>query len=121
LTPGANVWHLSPLPRDASINPLLDNLRIEPTPGPSVLVIFGASGDLTRRKLLPAIYHLARAQRVPAQFSIIGIARTPLSDDTFRQQFQDSLKEFGGVDAPSRDDVARSLAARLHYISGELD
>ena len=102
-------------------NPLLDNLRIEPTPGPSVLVIFGASGDLTRRKLLPAIYNLSRAQRLPAQFSIIGVARTPLNDEAFREQFYESLKEFADVDSPAPDDVARSLAKRIHYLAGELD
>ena len=101
-------------------NPLLDNLRIEPTPGPSVLVIFGASGDLTRRKLLPAVYHLSRGQRLPAQFAVIGVARTRLSDEEFRRQFRDSLREFAGVDA-STDDVARSLEARLFYVSGEMD
>ena len=101
-------------------NPLLDNLRIEPTPGPSVLVIFGASGDLTRRKLLPAIYQLSRGQRLPAQFAVIGIARSANTDEGFRQQFRDSLKEFAGVDA-SRDDVARSLEQRLFYIAGEMD
>jgi glucose-6-phosphate 1-dehydrogenase len=102
-------------------NPLLDNLRIEPTPGPSVLVIFGASGDLTRRKLLPAIYQLSRAHRLPAQFSIIGVARSPLTDEAFREQFQESLKEFAGLESPSQDDVARSVAKRIHYIAGELD
>jgi glucose-6-phosphate 1-dehydrogenase len=101
-------------------NPLLDNLRIEPTPGPSVLVIFGASGDLTRRKLLPALYHLARGQRLPAQFAVIGVGRTQSSDDGFRQQFTDSLKAFA-VDDASTDDVARSLASRLFYVAGEMD
>jgi glucose-6-phosphate 1-dehydrogenase len=101
-------------------NPLLDNLRIEPTPGPSVIAIFGASGDLTRRKLLPAIYHLSRGHRLPAQFAVIGIARTPNTDQGFRQQFRDSLQEFAGIDA-SADDVARSLESRLFYIAGEMD
>jgi glucose-6-phosphate 1-dehydrogenase len=101
-------------------NPLLDNLRIEATPGPSVLVIFGASGDLTRRKLLPAVYHLSRGQRLPAQFAVIGVARTPHSVEDFRRQFRDSLREFAGVDA-STDDVARSLEGRLFYKAGEMD
>jgi len=101
-------------------NPLLDNLRIEPTPGPSVLVIFGASGDLTKRKLLPAVYHLSRGQRLPAQFAVIGVARTPHTDDEFRQQFRDSLREFAKVDAAT-DEVARSLESRLFYIAGEMD
>ena len=101
-------------------NPLLDNLRIEPTPGPSVIVIFGASGDLTRRKLLPAIYQLSRGHRLPAQFAVIGVARSANTDEGFRQQFRESLKEFAGVDAAT-DDVARSLENRLFYIAGEMD
>ena len=100
-------------------NPLRDGLRIEPAPGPTVLVIFGASGDLTRRKLLPALYRLARGQRLPHAFSVIGVARTPFSDDEFREQFRQSLREFAKLEAA--DDVADSLAGRLHYIHGELD
>ena len=82
-------------------NPLLDNLRIEPTPGATTLVIFGASGDLTRRKLLPAVYSLSRGQRLPARFAVIGVARSEVSDDEFRQEFQNSLREFGKIDARS--------------------
>jgi glucose-6-phosphate 1-dehydrogenase len=100
-------------------NPLLDNLRIEPTPGPSVLVIFGASGDLTRRKLLPAIYQLSRGHRLPAQFAVIGVARSSTTDEGFRQIFRESLKEFAGVDAAT-DDIARSLESRLFYVPGEM-
>jgi glucose-6-phosphate 1-dehydrogenase len=100
-------------------NPLLDGLRIEPTPEPTALVIFGASGDLTRRKLLPALYQLARGQRLPARFSVIGVARSPMSDDAFRQQFHDSLKEFAGIARP--DDVSTALVRELSYIHGELD
>jgi glucose-6-phosphate 1-dehydrogenase len=100
-------------------NPLQDGLRIEPTPGATTLVIFGASGDLTRRKLLPALYHLSRGQRLPPRFSVVGVARTPLGDEGFRRQFHDSLREFAGV--TGSDEVADSLAARVHYIHGELD
>jgi glucose-6-phosphate 1-dehydrogenase len=100
-------------------NPLFDGLRIEPAPGPSALVILGASGDLTRRKLLPAIYELARAHRLPPRFSIIGIAKSSLDDEAFREQFRASLKEFAQVDA-SGDPVAESLAAHMRYLSGDL-
>lgn len=100
-------------------NPLADGLRIEPTPGATTLVIFGASGDLTRRKLLPALHSLSRGQRLPARFSVIGVARSPLGDEGFRQQFRDSLREFAGLEGP--DEVASSLAQRLYYIQGELD
>ena len=101
-------------------NPLHDGLRIEPTPGPTTLVIFGASGDLTRRKLLPAVYRLSRRGRLPAQFAVIGIARTQMDDDAFRAQFRESLKEFAGPEAGG-DEVAQSLASRMHYVSGETD
>src|SRR4051812_13689156 len=100
-------------------NPLLDGLRIEATPDPTTLVIFGASGDLTRRKLLPALYQLSRGQRLPARFSVIGVARSEMSDDEFRRQFQDSLKEFAGVERP--DEVVSTLARGLSYLSGEMD
>jgi glucose-6-phosphate 1-dehydrogenase len=84
------------------------------------LVIFGASGDLTRRKLLPALYHLSRGNRLPARFAVLGVARTEMDDAGFRDQFRDSLREFAGVDA-AVDDVARSLAERMFYIAGDLD
>jgi glucose-6-phosphate 1-dehydrogenase len=103
-----------------SDNPLLDGLRIEPAPGPSIVVIFGASGDLTRRKLLPALYQLSRGHRLPPRFTILGVAKTPMNDEAFRQVFRDSLREFADVD-PSGDDVAGSLAERMRYLSGSLD
>jgi glucose-6-phosphate 1-dehydrogenase len=101
-------------------NPLHDGLRLEPTPGAATLVIFGASGDLTRRKLLPAIYRLSRGQRLPARFSVIGVGRTALSDEQFRAQFAESLRDFAGVTNPG-DEVAASLAQRLKYVPGATD
>jgi glucose-6-phosphate 1-dehydrogenase len=100
-------------------NPLLDGLRIEPTPESSALVIFGASGDLTRRKLLPALYQLARGQRLPARFVVIGVARSEMTDEGFRQHFHDSLKEFAGVSKP--DEVSTALARGMRYVHGEMD
>ncbi len=108
-----------PAGRDDAVNPLLDGLRIEPTPDPTTLVIFGASGDLTRRKLLPAVYQLARAQRLPAQFSVIGVARSAIPDDEFRAQLHASLTEFADLASP--DDVSSQLAGRMTYMQGELD
>jgi glucose-6-phosphate 1-dehydrogenase len=101
-------------------NPLIDGLRIEATPGATTLVIFGASGDLTRRKLLPALYNLSRGNRLPARFAVVGVARSALDDEAFRQQFRDSLHEFVGADG-IQEEVAASLAARLFYVRGELD
>ncbi|HEX5417753.1 MAG TPA: glucose-6-phosphate dehydrogenase, partial [Chloroflexota bacterium] len=67
-----------------TINPLLEGLRLERTPEPSVMVIFGASGDLTRRKLLPALYNLSRERLIPSGFSVVGYARHGADDSTFR-------------------------------------
>jgi glucose-6-phosphate 1-dehydrogenase len=106
------------MPGDGA-NPLLDGLRIEPTPEPTALVIFGASGDLTRRKLLPALYRLSAGQRLPARFAVIGVARSAMTDDEFRHQFHDSLKEFAGLAKP--DAVSAALARSLTYIQGEMD
>jgi glucose-6-phosphate 1-dehydrogenase len=100
-----------------SLNPLQDGLRLEPTPGPATLVIFGASGDLTRRKLLPALYRLSRDQRLPARFSIIGVAREEFGDEGFRQELHDSLREFAGI--TSDDEVAHSLCERMQYVGGD--
>jgi len=101
-------------------NPLLDNLRIEPTPGATTLVIFGASGDLTTRKLLPALHSLSRGQRLPARFAVVGVGRTEMTDDQFRQQFQESLRQFVKTTAAG-DEVARSLQDGMYYLSGEMD
>jgi glucose-6-phosphate 1-dehydrogenase len=102
------------------VNPLYDGLRIEETPGPTTVVIFGASGDLTRRKLLPALYNLSRGRRLPARFAVIGIGRSAYDDEAFRREFKDSLREFASVDA-AHDEVARSLADRIFYLQGESD
>ena len=81
------------------VNPLRDGLRIEPSPGPTTIVIFGASGDLTRRKLLPALYRLSGEQRLPPRFSVLGIARTGMDDDGFRKQFREAVvDDFGRVE-----------------------
>src|SRR5262249_33881759 len=85
----------------------------------ATLVIFGASGDLTRRKLLPAVYQLSRGQRLPARFHVVGVARTPMSDDQFRRQFHECLKEFADVKTPN--EVSAAMAQALTYVSGEMD
>ena len=100
-------------------NPFHDGLRIEPAPTASALVIFGASGDLTRRKLLPAIYQLTRLHRLPPRLSIVGVANSPLGDEGFRQLLADSLREFAQVEAS--DAVAESLGHNLHYLQGNLE
>ncbi len=70
----------------------------ERTPEPTVVVIFGASGDLTKRKLLPALFHLEQAGLLPQQFAVVGVARRPLGDG-FAKDMREGIVEFGGVKA----------------------
>jgi glucose-6-phosphate 1-dehydrogenase len=70
----------------------------ERIPDPGILVIFGASGDLTKRKLLPALFHLRQNNLLPKQFAIVGVARRPLGDE-FAKDMRDGIVSFGSVDA----------------------
>ena len=82
------------------------------TPGPCLVMIFGASGDLTKRKLVPALFDLYRQKQVPDGFAVLGISRTPMSDDVFR----DRLREF--IDPGLLADGGRDwngFARRVHY------
>ena len=62
-------------------------------PQPTTLVIFGAGGDLTWRKLIPAIYHLVKDSWLDERFAVIGVDRKPLSDDQYRDYLRDRVKE----------------------------
>src|SRR5713226_4561988 len=80
------------------------------------MVIFGASGDLTKRKLLPALYNLARKKLLPQDFALIGCANQDISEDEFRKRVRSDLKEFGGA----TDDCSFCdwLLERLYYFCG---
>ena len=85
--------------------------------GPCVMVIFGASGDLTARKLLPALYNLAKSNLLSREFAIVGVARNDYSTDQFRQMMSQKLQSFAtsSVDGDLRD----WLMKRLYYVAGE--
>ncbi len=83
---------------------------------PCALVIFGASGDLTRRKLLPAIWHLDRQGRLPPEFTLLGMARRELDDAAFRQQMREALGEFVG---PLDEGQLGPFLERLFYLCGD--
>ena len=100
-------------------NPFADPLRFERQVPECAIVIFGANGDLTKRKLIPSLYRLAYERRLPATASIIGTSRTPLSDDAFRGKMHDSVKEFL-EDSPFDEDQWTGFAKGLHYIAGDL-
>ncbi len=80
-----------------------------------MLVIFGASGDLTRRKLVPAIWHLQQQGRLPEQFALVGVARSEMSTDEFRQRMREALDEFVGASGEQVD----QFLARISYVSGD--
>ncbi|HSC48972.1 MAG TPA: glucose-6-phosphate dehydrogenase [Gaiellaceae bacterium] len=85
-------------PVEQQQNPLLEGLQLLRVPDPCALVIFGASGDLTRRKLFPALYSLARRRLLPERFGVVGVARSEESDDAFRERMKHAVQEFGRVD-----------------------
>src|SRR5690606_9125311 len=89
------------------------------TADPCVMVIFGATGDLTKRKLLPALYNLAKDKFLPENFAIIGVGRQEFTSDEFRQQAIDDLKEFLGA-APDKK-LVDHLTERMRYVGGDFD
>src|ERR1700739_3762370 len=84
---------------------------------PCAIVIFGASGDLTKRKLLPSLYNLGSYHLLPAHFSIVGVARRPLSDDVFRDQPGKDLAELGTQ--PVDPNLWSKFRERISYCAGE--
>src|SRR6266571_157762 len=83
---------------------------------PCALVIFGASGDLTHRMLLPALYDLALDRRLPPRFTVVGFARTNWTDEQFREEARKSVQSYSR--RPLDADVWDSFAQGLYYISG---
>ena len=75
-------------------SPLHDPLRFHRKTPPCAVVIFGTNGDLTKRKLMPALYRLAYEGRLAPGFAVIGISRTAMTDDDFRVRMHDSVAKF---------------------------
>jgi glucose-6-phosphate 1-dehydrogenase len=99
-------------------NPLVEGLERLPVPG-TALVIFGATGDLARRKLLPAIYNLAHEGALPERFNLIGVSRREQSDEEFRDFARESISEFSRREPD--DQVLDGLLERLSYIGFSFD
>ncbi len=90
----------------------------ERIPEPTILIIFGASGDLTKRKLLPALFHLEQVNLLPQQFAIVGVARRPLGDE-FAADMREGILDFGDVTAD--DPKLESFMKKVHYFSMNFD
>ncbi len=83
---------------------------------PTSIIIFGASGDLTQRKLIPSLFNLSRKNRLPNKWQIVGHSKTPYSDEQFRQHLADGVKEFASF--KYTDAEWAKFAANLHYHQG---
>jgi glucose-6-phosphate 1-dehydrogenase len=90
----------------------------ERIPDPGILVIFGASGDLTKRKLLPALFHLRQNGLLPKQFAIVGVARRPLGDE-FAKDMREGIVSFGAVD--TSDAKLDDFVAQISYYALNFD
>ncbi len=101
-------------------NPLREGLRTKSSSEPCVMVIFGATGDLTHRKLLPALYNLALEQPLPAGFSVIGFARRPYTDEVFRKQALDSINQFSRQ-KPVNPQVWENFEAGIYYLQSDFN
>jgi glucose-6-phosphate 1-dehydrogenase len=99
-------------------NPLAEGLERLPV-HPTNLVIFGATGDLARRKLLPAVYNLAHEGALPERFNLIGVSRGDISNDEYRESAEESIRAFSRT-APDAK-VLEGLLAELRYVELEFD
>jgi glucose-6-phosphate 1-dehydrogenase len=102
----------------AFLNPLAEGLERLPI-HPTTLVIFGATGDLARRKLLPALYNLAHEGALPERFALIGVSRSEMTDDEFRDMAMQAVRQFSR--RPPDDSVLRALMEGVRYVAGTFD
>jgi glucose-6-phosphate 1-dehydrogenase len=99
-------------------NPLVEGLERQPV-HPTTLVIFGATGDLAHRKLLPALYNLAHEGSLPERFNLIGTSRSEKTHEDFRAEMKDSIQKYSRT--PPKPEVLDALLDRAKYIPGVFD
>jgi glucose-6-phosphate 1-dehydrogenase len=101
------------------VNPLREGMRLHRAPDACAVVVFGATGDLTARKLMPALYNLARERLLPSGFSVVGFARRAKTDEQFRAEMKEAVARFSRE--PVQDEIWDSFARNLHYVTGSFD
>lgn len=84
---------------------------------PLILVIFGASGDLTERKLMPALYHLKYQNLLPKQFAVLGVGRTPMTDEAFREKMKLGVEKYCENKSAINPDTSELFSQSLHYLA----
>jgi glucose-6-phosphate 1-dehydrogenase len=108
-------------PEDDEIpNPLRPGLRAETAPDPCVVVIFGASGDLAHRKLVPALYNLAVGAHLPAAFGIVGVSKSEYTDLEFAKEMREAVGHFSRT-KPIDEELWQDFAAGMRYVAGSFD
>jgi glucose-6-phosphate 1-dehydrogenase len=98
-------------------NPLREGLSTRAVPQPCAIVIFGATGDLTHRKLIPALYNLAADGELPPAVAVIGFARRPKTDQEFRNELGETTKQFSRQEV--RDDIWKTFSQSVFYHQSE--
>lgn len=96
----------------------IDMQETPKTAEPCVMVIFGATGDLTKRKLFPALYNLAKQGHMPPNFAIVGVGRQEMESGEFRDQMVANLREYGGSDD---EELLTWFCERTHYTGGDFN
>ena len=104
--------------QDTADNPLRVGMRSPRTPAPNTLVIFGATGDLTQRKLIPALYNLALEGLLPGEFSAVGFARRPKDHHHFRSELKKAVAKHSRTQ-PLQTPVWDGFASRLYYCQSQ--
>src|SRR6266850_7729681 len=99
------------------VNPLREGLSTRAVPQPCSVVIFGATGDLTHRKLLPALYNLAADGELPPAVTIVGFARRKKSDEEFRRDLEEATRKFSRQ--PVRDEIWKTFGQNIFYHRSE--
>ena len=112
---------MTPAPITAGFNPLRlpSDRRLNRIAGPSGLIIFGVTGDLSRKKLMPAVYDLANRGLLPPGFALIGFARRDWEDQDFAEVVHDAVKQYART--PFDEDVWKQLATGIRFVQGEFD
>src|SRR3954462_7153286 len=98
-------------------NPLREGLATRMVPQACTIVIFGATGDLTHRKLIPALYNIAADGELPPELAVVGMARRPKTDDEFRAELGEAAKKFSRQTV--NDEVWNNFARSVFYHQSE--
>ncbi|MEY2458433.1 MAG: glucose-6-phosphate 1-dehydrogenase, partial [Acidimicrobiaceae bacterium] len=96
----------------------MDATALDGNPHSDALVLFGITGDLAKKKLFPAVYHMVRERSLPPDVPIVGVSSSPWTDDDLRKRARESIIASLG-DAPIDEEVFKSLVGRLSYVSGD--